>query len=150
MTVRQHLLRLFISTDEKVKGDVFIYYANGSHYMKEHGAKFLRKLKLGCENFRRGTHLDVCAATFRLSPDWHEIYNNLNSLGIKTLPDQSELPGAEIYVTDGTSVVIEVRDGARYRSYEYSNPSVRSEPEASRASEIIRIVENLVSQTNGT
>jgi hypothetical protein len=124
----EHMVRLRIGPDGKVRGDAYLYFTDEG-----------REPDLDCNKLHRDNGLLVCNAKLGKSPDWKGLYEELVELGIRTLPDESELPFPEAIVMDGIAVVVEVRDGAAYRAYDYSNPSFRPEPEAQAASRIIRI-----------
>jgi len=64
------------------------------------------------------------SGVLEIVPDsgWSEFWNNLNSLGFFSLPDQSSLEYDELWVLDGVSYVVEIRQDGRYRTYMYGNP----------------------------
>jgi hypothetical protein len=64
---------------------------------------------------------------FPLGPEWEAEWEKIRNLGILTLPDSSTLPD-EIGVLDGVAYVVEINDGAHYRTYRYSNPSLQKWP----------------------
>jgi hypothetical protein len=150
VVVPDHLLRLVIDRDGEVEGNVFRHFPSDTSYMQEYEAEFHRELMTGCTDLRRGKESAVCTATFRDQPDWLALYGNLVDLDILTLPDESELPKPQHRVKDGIAMVVEIRSGSDYRAYGYSNPSVRTEPQAQSASHIIRMINSLVSQAGGT
>ena len=45
-------------------------------------------------------------------------------------------------------MVVELRNGSRYRAYQYSNPSFSSEPQALSASEIMKVVNQGIADSN--
>ena len=68
---------------------------------------------------------------YQLTPktSWPELWEKVKALGILTLPDSSTLPNHK-FVRDGVSYVVEIKDGAHYRVYRYSNPFDQEWPEA--------------------
>jgi hypothetical protein len=70
---------------------------------------------------------------------WTTFWKKLDSLGFAVLPDSRTLKGEKL-VFDGESYVVEIMDGSRYRTYEYSNPSEQSWPEAKMMVDIIAVV----------
>jgi hypothetical protein len=78
--------------------------------------------------------MNTCRADFTRSPDWRAVLERAEALGLWTLPDQWSLPYDGMQVTDGWSIVVELRDGSRYRAYHYNNPDARKpSPEAASA-----------------
>ena len=45
-------------------------------------------------------------------------------------------------------MVVELRNGSRYRAYQYSNPSFSSEPQAVSASEIMKVANQVIADSN--
>lgn len=76
----------------------------------------------GCRRLRRTTDFEMCEATLRRGQTWAGILAQLDSLGVATLPDESELSPPGGIGLDGFTLVVEVRDGDRYRSYSYWSP----------------------------
>jgi len=71
--------------------------------------------------------------------NWAILWEKLEAQGILTLPD-SYATGKRIFVLDGSSCVVEINDGGRYRSYEYSEPSEPDFQEAKQMREILNIL----------
>ncbi|MDR7099287.1 hypothetical protein J2X04_001634 [Lysobacter niabensis] len=146
-----HLLRLRTTQDGNVLGEVLVHYKNDLSDMgPEDAAEFRRSVLEGCINPREGSESNVCTASYRRQPNWKTIYKKLVKLGILTLPDESVLPPPEIDITDGVAMVVEVREGAQYRAYEYSNSWARREPEAVAATDILQIVGKAIGAADGT
>lgn len=144
------MLRLQLAPSGAVKGSVLVHYKNDlSDLDPEDAADFRRSVRLGCRNFKVGTESNSCEATYRRSPIWRSVYRKLSRLGIATLPDESSLPPPELEVTDGSAMVVEIRDGAHYRAYEYSNPWARKGPEAAAAEAIMQAVATVMTDGNG-
>src|SRR5262245_59572223 len=66
----------------------------------------------------------TCRATFTRSPDWAAVLKRAEAAGLWTLPDQW-LPPDGMQITEGWGIIVELRDGNRYRVYHYNNPDVR-------------------------
>jgi hypothetical protein len=70
---------------------------------------------------------------------WRTLWRRLDSLGVWTLPDQSEVPQYKDLVSlDGTGLQVELRDGPRYRTYGHYKFSPA--PESATAARIIDLV----------
>lgn len=144
-----HMLRLQVKPSGDVLGELLVHYRNDLSDMDSKDAKeFRRGILDGCKDFREGKVEDVCTATFDHGPNWRSIYRELLKNGLLELPDESTLPEPAIEVSDGFAIVVELRDGPRYRAYEYSNPMFRSEPQAVSASKVMRIVGGIISDSN--
>ena len=70
---------------------------------------------------------------------WEQLWKGLQSEGILTLPDSSQLPDVE-YFTDGVSYVVEVNMNNSYRTYMYGSPETQTQPEAKRMARIAQIL----------
>jgi len=64
-------------------------------------------------------------------PGWEKMWSQLVDAGLLTLPDSSQLKD-EVRVEDGTSYVVEVKQGGVYRTYAYMNPDYQKWKEAKR------------------
>lgn len=136
----EHMLRFRVSSSGDISGESFVYYPEDLSYLDPRDASaFRRKVKSRCTNFKTGAEVVICTATYKKAPDWHAIYKQLVGLGLLELPDQSTLPRPST-VLDGVAMVVEIKSGASYRAYEYSNPRFRTEPEAMNASQIMDVV----------
>lgn len=77
---------------------------------------------------------------------WPALWDRLLAEGLLSLPDEKEL-GPLRLTTHPTSYKVEIHRGGRYREYEWTNPGLRSEPEARAVLRIARILrENLRAQ----
>jgi hypothetical protein len=74
---------------------------------------------------------------------WDSFMNKAISLGILTLPDDSELPGYSTNVpTDADFVVVEIANTKKYRIYSYSLPGWFPEVKEAKAMEdIMKLIE---------
>ncbi len=144
------MLRLQVRSSGGVRGSVLVHYENDlSDLEPEDAADFRRGVRLRCRNFKEGTESNTCEATYLRTPNWRSVYKKLTGLGIATLPDESSLPPPELEVTDGSAMVVEIRDDAHYRAYEYSNPWARKGPEAAAAEAIMQAVATVMTAGNG-
>jgi hypothetical protein len=76
----------------------------------------------GCRRSRRRADFEMCEAMLPQGQSWSRILEQLDSLGVATLPDQSELNPAGGIGLDGFTLIVEIREGRRYRSYSYWCP----------------------------
>ena len=94
-----------------------------------------------------GTFLESINLTTRppyrreLSPKngWEKLWSQLVDAGLLTLPDSSQLKDA-VEVIDGTSYVVEVRQGSVYRTYAYVNPYYQKWREAKQMLKMANIL----------
>ncbi len=149
VAIPNHMLRFRVDSKGVVSGEVLVHFPSDLSYMPPADiAEFRRDVMRNCTNLRKGKESDVCTATFKRPPNWKFVLKKLVSLGIRTLPDDSQLPKPEMDFTDGIAMAAEVRDGSSYRIYWYSNPQFRSEPEAIAATKIMDIVIAVFHQSN--
>jgi len=64
-------------------------------------------------------------------PGWEQLWSKLVDAGLLTLPDSSQWENG-VRIKDGTSYVVEVKQGSVYRTYSYSDPSYQKWKEAKR------------------
>jgi hypothetical protein len=92
----------------------------------------------GCGPRRRRGQYEMCSATLAAGQSWQGLLQSLDSLGIDALPNGT------VMGLDGWSVVVEVRDGASYRTYSYWTPEATSpDPEVRRAAAIVELVNRI-------
>jgi hypothetical protein len=88
----------------------------------------------GCTESRRTVALETCRFTVPESPDWGAILARIDQLDAWTLANPATLQPPMRGGGHGSTLVVEVRDGERYRSYAYWSPSrFPHVPEARRA-----------------
>jgi hypothetical protein len=139
------MLQLKVDPSGKVHGEVFVHYKNNLRGMSDgDAAEFRRSVLVGCTNPKEGSEANVCTATFQREPDWQFTYGKLVELGALDLPDESALPPPTVEVTDGSAMVVELRNGSRYRAYQYLNSWIREEPEAIAATRIMQGVSKTI------
>jgi hypothetical protein len=142
----EHMLRLRIDATGKVSGELWVHFPGDlSGVVDIHERKKIRRQwTRDCAKPKRGRKDDVCLSIFRTPVDWRDVYERLRALGIATLPDESALPRTALIALDGISMVVEVRNGAAYRAYAYSNPMLRDGPEAEAAVKILHAVGEVI------
>jgi len=64
-------------------------------------------------------------------PGWEQLWSKLVDAGLLTLPDSSQWENG-VRIKDGTSYVVEVKQGSVYRTYSYLDPSNQKWKEAKR------------------
>lgn len=138
-----HMLRLQRAADGKVSGERLRYFPADLSYMGDYAAGFRRQARHGCGRLHHDEETEVCVLARQPQPGWHRIYESLLKLGITTLPDDSQLPPPKLQMTDGYAIHVEVREGADYRNYSYSNPGMIDAPEARAMLKISDIVSRL-------
>lgn len=91
-----------------------------------------------CAAVTTGSGMEACRVLFNRAPDWAGVLAQADSAGLWTLQDEGTLPEKRIYI-DGWNMTVELRDGGRYRAYQYTNPREdRSRPEYGQAVRIVR------------
>jgi hypothetical protein len=91
-----------------------------------------------CETFTRRAGIGTCRGLFERSPDWKKSLRASEVAGLWTLRDESQLPPPYSWTLDGWGMFVELRDGNRYRAYQYSNPDARkANPDRTQATAIV-------------
>ena len=70
---------------------------------------------------------------------WSGLWRSLEKLDILTLPDSRTLSDEKPSI-DGVSYIVEINDGAHYRTYFYGNPQDQEWPEANKMVHIARLL----------
>jgi hypothetical protein len=96
-----------------------------------------------CDSFHAGRDAVACVVQFAHNPNWGAVLKGLNAANLWDLPDESAL-GRQSDVIDGWGVWVEVRQGAKYRTYQYNNPQALGLREGDNALRIMRAVDSLV------
>lgn len=75
---------------------------------------------------------------------WSAFWRQADELGMRTLPDDSQLPQKHRHlVNDGIVVYVEIQAKGRYRAYRYDNPQCQDGwPDAKRMADLLASVEN--------
>lgn len=97
-----------------------------------------------CSSVRSDVGLASCAADASREIRWKAVYRNLVADELWNLPDESELPKPKYTMSDGSGIVVELRDGRGYRAYEYLNPGMREGLAARRAVRLQEIAGGVV------
>ncbi len=142
----EHMLRLRVDGAGRISGQLWVYFPSDLTYIEDihERHRVRREWTHDCSNLKHGKKHDVCIALFKKVPDWASTYHTLTSLGIATLPDESDLPKQKSTVLDGVAMVVEIRSEHEYRAYAYSNPIFREGPEAKAAVSILDTVGEII------
>jgi hypothetical protein len=98
----------------------------------------------GCGARQHRGEYEVCTASLAPGQSWAAILTALDSLGVATLPDAASLSPPGPTGLDGWSIVVEVREGPKYRSYHYWSPQeTAAQPEVRRAAAMEAIVDRI-------
>lgn len=141
----QDLFR-FVESRGRVSGELVRYWRAGP---SEHppGETFhdlmLYSQRGRCSGFAVGARMGTCRGEFVSPPDWKAVLRRAEAEGLWTLPDESSLPRDGIMVMDGWGIIVELRDGPRYRAYYYGNPDAHEWPEAAKAVRIARVLDTI-------
>lgn len=139
------MLRFQIGTDGALTGTLLAYAMTEQDPDDKKYNQWLRSVfEAMCSTIQRDEGMDSCAADASLEIHWKTIYQKLVALGVWTLPDESELPKPLYDMSDGSSFVVELRDGKGYRAYEYSNPGMREGLTAERATQLHRTTGDVI------
>jgi hypothetical protein len=138
-------LHRFTERDGRVRGEVVYYWSRepGGLARDERPGETMHDLMLytmrgRCDRFTTSTEAAACRARYRREPPWKGALRAAEALGLWTLPDPSVLPKENTVGFDGTTMVVELRDGARYRTYQYHNPGMH--PQWPSDSQAVRIL----------
>jgi hypothetical protein len=82
----------------------------------------LHTLQGRCDRFARTEDTGVCRARFHEAPAWEKVLRAAEADGLWSIPDPSTLPSDSVMVLDGWTIVAELRDGPRYRMFQYNSP----------------------------
>jgi hypothetical protein len=96
-------------------------------------------LQGSCNRFAVAEETGVCRARFRRAAPWRAVLRAAEAQGLWTIPDPSALPPDSVMVFDGWTLVAELRDGQRYRTFRYNSPEAHPRwPSAARVQTIAR------------
>jgi len=138
----RQLYRVRTREGRVVEGELIDYWVMDRDQAKPDSTRYealIRYQEAGrCGAVTTGREMEACRVLFTRAPDWAGVLARADSAGMRTLPDESELPEQRIYL-DGWSMTVELRDGAGYRTYKYTNPREdSSRAEYGRALRIVR------------
>ena len=133
------VLRLRTDATGRIDGELLLHDDHDAE--GEMNAAWFRSITDGrCARYLRNDTAQTCVARFGREPDWRRVLERLDAAQVRALPDESALPLPKSRVHDGMCIVVELREGERYRAYSYCNPGFRDEPEAANAVTIASIV----------
>ena len=138
----KHLYR-FSDGRGTLQGELIHYWRVASVALEDpqetHHEGMLRRFGSACERAAKSSEMGTCRARFQRQPPWSRVLRQTEALDLWTLPDPSTLPPDNRLSLDGWSMVVELRDGSRYRTYRYHNPwSHPAWPSAAQARKIAR------------
>ncbi len=152
--VPKHLYR-FTERDGHVRGERIEYWSIDRHsFPDERPGETMHDLMLysqkgRCDGFTTSAEMAICRVRFRREPPWGVVLRDAASHGLWTLPDPSVLPSDSLMMLDGWTMIVELRDGPRYRTYQYNNPDAHTKwPSASQANEIAHALSGIDSLTH--
>ena len=88
---------------------------------------------------RRGTYRLIAAPAPKRG--WAALWRELESRGLRTIPDEASLPDDGVKVFDGSKYLFQLRIGEAYRAYWYDNPEHHTKkPDAMRVAKIVRVL----------
>lgn len=146
----EHVIRIRASRDT-VRGEVIVFWPVEAVADSACGPApqvFLRPtLAAKCDTIVQHATVGVCRGRFARRPDWRRVLAALDANGAWSLPDESAMPLIGNTVTvDGYMIGVEMRDGARFRAWEYANPEDDPRPEFRRAAAIGAIARDVLKQ----
>ena len=98
----------------------------------------------GCPRVREDRGWEFCEVSLLPAQTWADAWEQLDSLGIRSLPDENDLAPPPRKGLDGVGLVVEFRNPAAYRTYSYWMPLADSpHPEVRHANGIMRLVNRL-------
>lgn len=137
--IESHMVR-FEERGRRTRGEVVIHWevtpvdsACGEPAGESMHDLMLYSLPGRCGPIASGDVVAACRGRFARAPDWRATLQALAADGLWELPDQSTLPPRNFVVNDGWGMVVELRDGARYRAYKFGNPDFGGSPIEQRA-----------------
>ena len=145
----------FTERGGRVRGEVVEYWSlERGDFADERPGETMHDLMLytlrgRCDHFTTSADAAACRARFRREPSWAAVLRAAESHGLWSLPDPSVLPKENTIGIDGWTMVVELRDGPRYRTYRYHNPGSHpqwaSDAQASGIVGVLRGLDSLVS-----
>ena len=122
----QYMFR-FVIAHAHVTGQQFFYWGTfpprpGEQPGETVSDHIARDFRGRCGPLKTVHNFTACVARDQPRLDWEQLLHTLEANDLWTLPDPSVFPRDNIITNDGWGFTIELRDGDRYRVYEYSNP----------------------------
>jgi len=120
----------FVERGGRVTGEMYLHF----HYSPadtsmgqrpgETFADLMRSNLAGpCNRILSSKGIGACKVEFAEEPRWSAILRDAEAEGLWTIPDPSALPPDKVMVMDGWTIIVELREGAHYRTYRYNSPS---------------------------
>lgn len=133
------MLRIVIDENGQVTGEVFLsYLAETSHRHDPDSIDFYKSIKRQCKIVGATEKFEACKLKHVPKASIKELYRELETYEILTLPDQNDVPSSpkDVEIVDGSGLDVEVRVDDSYRVYGWANPAFRYGTEAHKASAI--------------
>ena len=143
----KHLYR-FTERNGRVSGDQIEYWgvhsSTGERPAEPWDDLMMDSQRGRCAGSATSSEMATCRVRFKREPGWNAVLRDAGAHGLWTLPDPSALPPDHVVVLDGWTMVVELRDGERYRTYRYNNPESHTKwPSAAQAGEIARTLSGI-------
>ena len=145
LRVPEKMVRIVVRKNAPVEVDVYWYfsayespadktYMAFMHAVSKTYLEFIRK----CQPVGASSHIEACRRSAVAGAEAQNLLQEFSRLGIWNLPDQRDVnDDGNVHGTDGSSIVVELRVGAHYRSYSWSNPDTSSGKEGKRADALL-------------
>lgn len=141
---QMELVRLRLDSTGQIHGEaIFSYERPPNSPSSDDGDYYYSELNKKCKAIGSSGDWQSCQPISSIGTDWPTVYHSMLALNLWDLPDDSELPRSSTLITDGVAMLVELRDGANYRAYSYSNPGTNNAPEAEKAAKIMGIADHL-------
>ncbi len=143
---RQQYLRLTIAPEDsdtcpKIVGEPHAWWHEAAGEACGQAARQIAT-EVACGPPGWGEHHGACPLKLASAPDWVTTYERLLEHRVWELPGSAHHP-EHVRATDGTSLVVELREGDRFRAYEYGNPGSQRYEAARDAAAIVALVQAL-------
>nr|MCU0625639.1 hypothetical protein [Gemmatimonadaceae bacterium] len=137
----------FVAGPGTVGGELILHWPIG-HGGERRGGNLMvddmmrQSLEGVCDGFARSDDAGICRARFRRDPPWSEVLRAVEAAGLWTIPDPSALPDDSVRMLDGWTIVAEMRDGPRYRTWRYNSPAAHPRwPSAAQVRELAKALD---------
>jgi len=138
----------FVDRGGRVTGELIYYWpapppdtAKGEHRGETTDDLMRFYLRGRCDGFVVARKTGVCRARFARTPDWARVLDAAETHGLWSIPDPATLPPDGVMMTDGWTIVVELRDARGYKAYGYNNPDAHPKwAPAAQVSEIARVL----------
>jgi hypothetical protein len=138
-----HTLYHLRMSSGNVRGAIILWWGHDGEWRPTDNPESMHayvKRVFACGQIRRYELIDACEANLgRHRPEWRRVLARMDSLGVRTL----ETPSGNPVVMDGYHMVVETRDGSRYRTAYFSMPSAAGPGDTPRASAILDVLQRI-------